>query len=782
MSASSTQPVFLSYAREDAAAARRIADALRAFGVEVWFDQNELRGGDSWDTNIKKQIRECALFVPIVSARTQARAEGYFRREWKLAAERTHDMAASRAFLLPIVIDDTRESGAEVPDEFMRVQWTRLENGVPSPEFVAQVRRLLDRSVGAAGGVGTTLPRRAPGNQPAGPISRTPLVISAAVGGAVAVALFVWFGATKSPTGAGVPTAAAPATAPRSSAPTKALAKEDKSIAVLPFDNLSDAKEAAYFADGVHEDLLASLQLIADLKVIGDRSVRQYRDTTKSTRQIGEELGVAYVLQGSVRLAGGSVKVVGKLIEARSNQQVWAKSYERDLAKVFAIQSELAQEIAGALQAVLSPEAKSLVERRPTDNPEAYKLYLRARELARDFDVNVAQLERQVVLWQSVVELDSKFAEAWARLGQTHSLIYNNGSDRTEARRQKAEAAINRAAALAPDSPVVLGALGMFHFDPRRDMTQAVSYFQKQAALQPGNADPLILLADAERRRLQHPIARTHLQKAAVLDPADPRVAYHLADIYHEARRYDDSIAEQRRVVTLKPRDRGEAFFVVNLEFYARGSRTEGDAFFANFPVAQREADPEILGLRKSWARQIGDFEEVIRIDQRQRYVEFAENMDSRETRRQQAIRVAIVYLCRGDRTAARDRLERFPEECRAQLLINAANDIDWSDLADMELVLGNAPEALRCANKALELTPASVNAFHAGWRRYDITRIQAWSDQKDAALAELERLLKIPIGIKVHRLRVDPWWFPLRGNARFEALLNDPKNHAPLF
>lgn len=123
---------------------QRIADALRAFGIEVWFDQNELRGGDTWDQKIRSQIRTCALFVPIVSAQTEARSEGYFRREWRLAVDRTHDMAANRAFIVPVVIDGTRESGAAVPEEFMRYQWTRLEQGVPTAEFIAQIRRLLE--------------------------------------------------------------------------------------------------------------------------------------------------------------------------------------------------------------------------------------------------------------------------------------------------------------------------------------------------------------------------------------------------------------------------------------------------------------------------------------------------------------------------------------------------------------------------------------------------------------------------------------------------------------
>src|SRR5580698_4498098 len=136
--------VFLSYAREDSEAARRMADALRAFGLEVWFDQSELRGGDTWDAKIKTQIRTCALFVPIISSNTQKRTEGYFRREWKFGVERTHDMASGTAFVVPVVIDDTQEAQATVPEEFMRFQWTRLPRGVPTPQFIEHVRQILD--------------------------------------------------------------------------------------------------------------------------------------------------------------------------------------------------------------------------------------------------------------------------------------------------------------------------------------------------------------------------------------------------------------------------------------------------------------------------------------------------------------------------------------------------------------------------------------------------------------------------------------------------------------
>src|SRR5437879_1617212 len=144
MSDPAPKAIFLSYARDDAASARRIAEALRSTGLEVWFDENELRGGDTWDAKIRKQINDCTLFVPIISQNTESRAKGYFRLEWKLAVDQTQMLAEGVPFIAPVVIDDTRETGASVPAEFLRVQWMRLPGALPTPQFVEQVKRLLD--------------------------------------------------------------------------------------------------------------------------------------------------------------------------------------------------------------------------------------------------------------------------------------------------------------------------------------------------------------------------------------------------------------------------------------------------------------------------------------------------------------------------------------------------------------------------------------------------------------------------------------------------------------
>ena len=306
-----TAAVFLSYAREDAELARHIAEALRAFGVEVWFDQDELRGGDTWDTKIRNQIKTCALFVPLISQRTEERTEGYFRREWKLAVDRTHDMAGRKAFIVPVVIDETREADAAVPEEFMRYQWTRLAHGVPTPEFVTQVKRLLEAPRKAAA---ATRPAQSgmgvpPMNQTHGQDARAtpevgrrvPAAAWIALAAVVAIGLAATFFATRQagPASSPTPNAGAgtrPPTAEKTAA--AAPAPSAKSLAVLPFANLSTEKENEFFADGMHDDLITALAKIRDLKVISRTSVMPYKSGERNLRKIAGELGVATVRDG----------------------------------------------------------------------------------------------------------------------------------------------------------------------------------------------------------------------------------------------------------------------------------------------------------------------------------------------------------------------------------------------------------------------------------------------------------------------------------------------------
>lgn len=300
--------MFISYARDDIAAAQRTAEALRSNGVEVWFDLNELRGGDAWDQKIRKQIKACTLFLPIISARTQERSEGYFRLEWKLAVERTHLMAEGVPFLVPLVVDETSDSGAVVPPEFLRVQWMRLQGGLPSQQFVEHVKSLLAEP-------------------------SKPSIVA------------------KHP---------APSSLP-----------DEKSIAVLAFANLSRDPENEFFSDGISEELLNLVARIPRLNVAARTSAFYFKGKNVPIAEIARTLRVAHVVEGSVRKAGTKVRITAQLINASNGFQIWSETFDRELQDIFAVQDEIAGLIAKSLQLKLggavrvaqtvNPEAHRLV-------------------------------------------------------------------------------------------------------------------------------------------------------------------------------------------------------------------------------------------------------------------------------------------------------------------------------------------------------------------------------------------------------------------------------------
>jgi TolB-like protein len=272
-----------------------------------------------------------------------------------------------------------------------------------------------------------------------------------------------------------------------------APAVSDKSIAVLPLTNLSPDKENEFFADGMHEDILTNLANIPELRVVSRTSVMQYRDTKKPIPQIARELGVAYILEGSVRRSGNQVRITGQLIRAANDEHLWAKSYDRELTpkEIFAIQAALSTEIAGALKAAISPETKKLLERRPTENLAAYELYLKARGLG-----NVARtdLEKRVKFMEDALALDPNFTEAWGGLAGAHAAQVFQMSDRTPGRLAQADAAINHAVSLAPDNPEIIRLLGAYAYFGYRDYPRATAQFEKVIRLQPNNARAISFL------------------------------------------------------------------------------------------------------------------------------------------------------------------------------------------------------------------------------------------------------------------------------------------------
>jgi TolB-like protein/Tfp pilus assembly protein PilF len=768
----SARAVFVSYAHEDAESVRRIADALRAFGVEVWFDQNELRGGDAWDAKIRTQIRSCTLCLPVISAATQARGEGYFRREWKIAVERTHDMASGVPFLLPIVIDDTAQNEALVPDEFQRVQWTRLPKGVPTPQFVEQVKKLLE---------GKAVPDRRTGSSPAtDAVPAKKGIPGWAVGAllAVVVGMAVALFSSRKPEVA-IPPAPPGAALETRTGPTQPVLplKADKSVAILPFTNMSEDKDASsFFSDGIHEDILTNLALIRDLRVVSRTSVMKYRDTKKSMKEIAQELGVTYILEGSVRRSGNKVRVTGQLIHAATDEHVWAEKYDRDLTDIFTIQSELSSQIAAAMKAALSPEEKALIARKPTDNPAAYDLFLRARDVVNREGNSQGPRSKQIALLQQAVDLDPKFAQAWGELAAACAYWNFSSYADMDAYLARARTAIDRAVQLAPDDPEVFSSLGTYYYYGFRDYARATEQYEKRAKLQPNSPVVFNSLGLILRRQGHWAQSMVNSRRACELDPANLGYQRNLLATLRAGRRWDEAIATQRRITTLVPESLREQYDLAQLPFLATGSTREVEAFFARLTPAQRESQ-EAISLRADWATITGDFAEAVRLDKLQPYFD-----EDGAPHYQQAFFAASAYYSLGDLAGAKARLGNFPAELRAQLEREPNSTRLWAFLSGMEMILGHKEEALHCAERSVELMPESRDALDgvgfAAFRAFTYDQ----AGEKEKALAEYARLLRTPAPFFVNVHTWKPGIGTLKGDPRFEALLADTKNNAPLF
>ena len=506
--------IFLSYSTVDAAAVRRLCDSLRAAGLEVWFDQNELRGGDAWDASIRRQIRDCALFMPVISTNTEARGEGYFRLEWRLAVERSNLMADDQAYLMPVVIDATNEATARVPDRFRERQWTRLPGGECTPAFIEQVRRALAAASGSAptaAAAVATAPAAGTARS-AARASRRPWMI-AAIAGVAAVIALGW-----ALSGRLHRVAVAPAPMPTAARVASSPLPDLKSIAVLPFANLTGRNEDAYLADGLQEEILNALARMRDLKVISRTSASEFHGSTPNVREVGERLGVGSVLEGSVRREGSTLRLTVQLIDTRSDRHLLATDYDRDIAHILGLQSEVARKVADALAATLSSYERGELERVATNNGDAYNLYLHAvarwRQSTPKDDMGIEESRR---LLEQAVRLDPDYTDALALLSQ--ACTWSFFTLRHEADSGCARINYERALARDPQLPEARLARGLYEMYVASDLDQALADLDAVVGLRPNAAEAHSVLGFALRRRSQFDEALVHFARAWDLDP-----------------------------------------------------------------------------------------------------------------------------------------------------------------------------------------------------------------------------------------------------------------------
>src|SRR5438067_9043444 len=335
--------------------------------------------------------------------------------------------------------------------------------------------------------------------------------------------------------------------------PRASAGKVDKSIAVLPFENLSDEKENAYFADGIQDDILTNLAKIGDLKVISRTSVMPYRGSgMRNASENGKALGVGTPLEGSVRRIGNRVRVNVQLINANNDEHIWAEDYDRDLTDVFAIQTDLAGQIASALQAKLSPNEKARLDRRPTQNPDAYLLFVQAHDYASQKEMfNDTSLKAEP-LFEQAIKLDPNFALAFAGLSMVESWLYHS-SDPVPARREKARTAANEALRLQPDLPEGHLALGFSYYYGDRDYERALAEFEIAKRGLPNEAQAYMAIGAIQRRQGRWVESTANLEKAAELDPKNSSVLLNLGYSYMAQRNFEAADKLFDRAIAAEP-------------------------------------------------------------------------------------------------------------------------------------------------------------------------------------------------------------------------------------
>jgi len=560
-----------------------------------------------------------------------------------------------------------------------------------------------------------------------------------------------------------------------------ALAVPEKSIAVLPFSNLSKEPENAFFADGVQDEVLSDLAKVADLKVISRTSVMLYKaGNPRNLREIGQQLGVAHVLEGNVQRAGGKVRVNAQLVDTRTDKHLWAQTYDRDLADVFAIQSEIAQSIASELQAKISASEKAAIEERPTKDLAAYDLYVRAIALIDAPGYMAPDEFRAVDLLNQAVARDPGFLLAYCRLAEAHDGIYFFEADRTPKRLALAKAAIDTAFRLKPDSAEAHVALARHLYWGYLDYDHARDELAIAARTLPNNARVFELSGFIDRRQGRWPDAIRNFVRASELNPrgnGPPNVV----DTYGVTRAYKQARAFLDRFPVFDPDDENNHQMLrahIDLD-----ERADTRPCHAVIEKVLRDHPESILGLA-SFRFVLAFYDrDSIAADRALAQISH-ETFPIREANFiTKACARGLMARAKGDEVAARAAFSAArPEQEKA---VNARPPDQGArfpcGLGLIDAGLGRKEEALREARQAIELTPVAKDAVDGAGALYCFAVICAWTGERDLAIEQLKTLVAIPCGASYGDLRLDPSWDPLRSDPRFEKIVEEAKKPVAL-
>jgi TolB-like protein/Tfp pilus assembly protein PilF len=538
----------------------------------------------------------------------------------------------------------------------------------------------------------------------------------------------------------------------------------EKSIAVLPFENLSKDQENAYFAGGVQDEILTNLAKVADLKVISRMSVMKYKSgPERNLRETAKALGVSHVVEGSVQRAGGRVRVNAQLIDARTDKHLWAEHYDRDFADVFGIQSEIARQIAGQLRSKLSPAEKAAIAERPTADLVAYAYYTKAKEMEMEIYDNWegADLSQAVDLLEKATQRDPNFALAYCALAKTQTNL-----DHLDLAKKAAEAALR----VRPD-------LGEAHLELARyyhranlhtgDFDRARDELVIARRTLPNNSEAIVIAARIDKRQNRWDDSLANFQKANELDPRNDRVAYHRRHTLLEMRRYhelEQHFAKDVASGTLK--DPWTQLWLAELKL-AEGDPVAAQALLAQVPL---EFSPIewIWRIRFTAALYLRDYDAANRViaatPAKFAYVHDGQTPESWAD--------GQIARARGDKqkalavfAGARKRLDAAWE--------NKVKDESYFKLAaDFDAGLGRKEDAIREARRAVDLMPIAKDSYWGPGLVANLALVYAWTGERDRALEQLETVATIPNGPTYGDLKFNPCWDSLRGDPRFEKII----------
>ena len=543
----------------------------------------------------------------------------------------------------------------------------------------------------------------------------------------------------------------------------------EKSIAVLPFENLSDDKQNAYFTAGVQDEILSNLASVADLKVISRTSANHYQSgNPRNSREIGQQLGVAHLLEGSVQRVGDRVRIHAQLIDTRSDTHTWAQTYEREAADVFAIQVEIARSIADQLQAKISLPERTAIAQSPTTDFMANELYAQARKLEFNYPDYQSLLEA-VRLINEAVGRDPRFLLAYCTLARLHLDLYNAGYDHTPARLEQANAAIQNAVRIQPEAGEVHRALGMYAYWGFLDFDRARAELDLARRTLPNDAELCFVLGLIDRRQGRWTEATRNLDRAVELDPRNMRFLISAGATYEVLRRYSESSRLYDRAVALAPHNWNARVSRASQVFSERADTSPLRNELSAVLVEQPTAIEHFLDLFFQCAMAERDFAAVNR----------------------------GLALMRADGLAGRDGLlyprawfgglaaRAFNDTAAAQTSFAAAratvekivreqpdNAPACSLLGQIDAALGRKDEAVREGRRACELHPASTDALVWPGLITNLAMIYAWTGDTDAALEQLALSARLPRGVTYGGLKLDPQWDSLRGDPRFEKIV----------